>query len=293
MKRLLAYLFFSVGFVAAAQDKIYLLDGSCRIAKVLEIAPDYITIVPLSESGAPFINSNETIQKNTVLLVEYKNGTIEVYNKPDKTTAYTSNTTKTIREKKDAGNVSLFNLASLNTLALCNSDITGFFERLVQNKKLGFGAMASYNFNKYVTAPNSFMFILNNAKKNYDVGIFANFYPAHFKRRTTFSMGLMIKYTSFNFSSIIEEKIGTATNIKYVASKGDQLATIVTIGTHRYLSKNFFVKTLAGIGVFRLKGDYKQQFNYLSNKENKPGDPVYNYNFLPKIYLGLNFGYNF
>lgn len=293
MKKLLIFLFFSAGFAASAQDKIYLLDGSCRVVKVLEIAPDYITIVPLSESGAPFINSNETIPKNTVLLVEYKNGAIELYNKPDKTTVYTSNSPKTVREKKDADNVSFFNLASLNTLALCNSDITGFFERLVQSKKLGFGAMASYNFNKYVTAPNLFMLILNNAKKNYDVGIFANFYPAHFKRRTTFSLGLMIKYTSFNFSSVIEEKIGTATNIRYVASKGDQLATLVTIGTHRYLTKKFFVKTFAGIGAFRLKGDYKQQYNYLSNKENKPGDPVYNYNFLPKIYLGVNFGYTF
>lgn len=165
MKKLLIFLFFSAGFAASAQDKIYLLDGSCRVVKVLEIAPDYITIVPLSESGAPFINSNETIPKNTVLLVEYKNGAIELYNKPDKTTVYTSNSPKTVREKKDADNVSFFNLASLNTLALCNSDITGFFERLVQSKKLGFGAMASYNFNKYVTAPNLFMLILNNAKK--------------------------------------------------------------------------------------------------------------------------------
>ncbi len=269
------------------------MDGSCKVAKVLEIGPDYITIVPLSESGAPFVDANELVQKNAVLLIEYKNGSVEIYNKPGQTAVFNPDGEQNKLIKKDKEDITFYNFASINTLALCNSDISGFFERLSQTRGAGLGLIASYNFNRFVTAPNSFLLILNNAKKNYDIGAFVNFYPTHFKRRSNFTFGLMFKYTSFNFDRLVEEKNGNTTIVKYIPSKGNQLATIVTIGAHRYLTKNIFIKTIAGIGGFKLKGDYKQQFNYFINKDNKPGDPVYNYNFLPKIYLGLNLGFDF
>lgn len=270
-----------------------MLDGSLKNAKVLEIAPDSITIVPLSESGAPFLNSNETVPKALVLLIEYKNGTIEIYNVPKKNATYNSEGVATIHSKSDAENINLYNFVSINTLALCYSDISGFFEHLHKNKFIGFGAMAAFNFNTYVTFPDSRVTVLNNAKKNYDIGLFANFYPTRFKRRSNFYVGILVKYTSFNFSRVVEDNTGGSVSIRYFPSEGSQLATLATIGNHRILSKRFYLKTFAGLGAFKLKGDYKQQYNYIINKDNKPGESVVNYNYLLKIYLGVNLGFEF
>ena len=292
MKSLLVYSFLISAFIARGQDKVYFMDGTCRTVKVLEIAPDNIIIVPLSESGAPFIDANETISKSEVILIEYKSGMVEIFNTPENTAIYNANGSMR-KDMKKEGQSFAFNFASLNTLALCNADISAFYEHLLPSKRFGFGGMAAYNFNHYAVLPNAFISILNNAKKNYDAGVFANFYPAHFKRRTTFYFGTLFKYTSFNFDKIIEEKTGGAVNIKYLPTKGSQMATIVTIGTHSAFGKNLFFKTIAGIGGFKLKGDYKEQFNYRLNAENKPTDPTVNYTVLPKIYLGLNLGFSF
>lgn len=275
-----------------AQDRIYLQDGSCKIAKVLEIAPDQITIVPLSESGAPFIDANELIAKDQVILIEYKNGTVEFFNAPQQSLVVHANGHADKFSRRNPGEISFQNLASLNTLALCNSDIAGFFEHLTPGKRAGFGLMAAYNFNQYVTLQNAFMAVLSNAKKNYDIGVFMNLYPSHFKRRNTFYYGILFKYTSFNFTSIIEENIGNAVEIKYVPSKGSQLATIFTLGAQTYLSKTVFLKTIVGLGGFNLRGAYKQQFNYIINLNNPSNSPA-NASFLPKIYLGVNLGFNF
>jgi len=268
------------------------MDGTTRLVKVLEIAPDNITIVPISESGAPFADANEVISKNDIILIEYKSGLVEVYTLPQKTAIYNANGGLRKDIKKE-GQELAFNFASVNTLALCNSDISVFFERLIQSKKLGFGFMTAYNFNNYVTLPNVFLRVLNNAKKNYDVGGFVNFYPGHFKRKTTFYFGALIKYTSFSFSKLVEDNTSGTAVIRYVPANGYQLSTIIDVGTHSYIGKNFFFKTIFGIGGFKLNGDFKQQFNYILNQNNKPTDPPVNYNFLPKLYVGLNIGFNF
>lgn len=278
--------------MAPAQDRIYLMDGTCKVAKVLEIAPDQITVVELSESGAPFVDANETIFKNQIVLIEFKNGAIEFFNVPQQSLVVHPNGRVNKPAARNADGFSFQNFASLNTLALCNSDISGFFEHLSANKRAGFGLMAAYNFNRYVTVQNAFIAILNNAKKNYDIGAFVNLYPSQFKKRNTFYCGILFKYTSFNFTSLIEENIGNSVHIKYIPSKGSQLATLFTIGGHTQLSKTVFLKTIAGLGGFNLRGAYKQQFNYQMNANNTSTTP-YNTRFLPKIYLGANLGFNF
>jgi hypothetical protein len=105
-------------------------------------------------------------------------------------------------------------------------------------------------------------------------------------------VGLMIKYTDFSFNKSINTGIpGTnASSITYKATKGNQLATLITAGTHTYLNDRFFVKTIAGIGAFKLKGDYKREYNLQINNN---GSGAGSFNFLPKMYLGINIGYNF
>lgn len=274
------------------QDKLYMLDGSMRLVKVLQIAPDNITIVPLSESGAPFRDADEVIAKSQVLFIEYKSGVIEVYSSPEKSFIYNPNGTIRKEVTKDEQEFS-FNFASLNTLALCNADLSGFFEHLLPSKKIGFGGMAAYNFNRNVISPNQFLLVLNNAKKNYDAGAFLNFYPGHFKRKVTLYFGVMFKYTAFSYNKVTSTITGQSATLTYAPAKGSQLATLIDLGFHARLGRNMFLKTIAGLGGFRLKGDYKEQVNYYMNSNAQPGEPTLNYGLLPKIYLGLNFGFSF
>lgn len=285
MKYLILYIIVFVCFITRAQDKIYLLDGSKKVVKILEVGIDAVEYSDLSESGAPFLNSKETLPNRKILLVEYKNGKIEIFNQPEKSSISTSQGLVTSSIKKTDNRLNNNNFIYFNTLALCNADIAGFYEHLVPSKKIGLGLMVAYNFNPYAISPNLFIAVLYNAKKNYDAGGFINFYPSAFKRRVTFSYGILIKYTAFSFS----KNTGTATNVVYVPANGSQLATIVNIGTHSNLSKNLFLKTMIGLGGFTLKGDYKQQFNAILSENNNGTD--YNYTFLPKLYFGLNLGF--
>lgn len=302
MKTRFLCFFLVFGLRLLAQDKIYMQDGGRVVAKVLEIGHDDITVVPISESGAPFINANEKILKRDIVLIEYKNGTIEYFNTPRKDVVSDGDSRKVESQKKMTDKVIYHNFASINTLALCNSDIAGFFEHLSDNSKFGFGIMAAYNFNKYAGGQNTFIAILNGAKKTYDAGAFVNLYPAGFKRRSTFYLGLMMKYTAFTFNSTQELNSGGQVSYKYVPAKGSQLATMFTIGNQTNLTKTIFIKTIVGLGAFTLRGDYKEELNYQMNinlqANSNPGSPntntkPVNYGMLPKLYFGVNIGCNF
>lgn len=279
------YLLLVLSLFVKAQDKLYLLDGSKKLVKVLEIGIDDVTYAELSESGAPFANDRSVIAKSEILLIEFKNGSVEIFNRPEKNSVSTSQGLVTNSVKKPENQIINSNLVYLNTLALCNADIALFYEYLFPQKKLGLGVMAAYNFNQYATFSNFNIAVLNNGKKNYDVGAFFNFYPSAFKKKISLSYGLMVKYTSLSFS----KNTGTPTNIVYAPASGGQLATMLTFGTQRLLTKNMFLKTQIGIGGFFLKGDYKEEYNEVLN--DPTATTVTTYNFLLKMYVGLNLGF--
>lgn len=102
-------------------------------------------------------------------------------------------------------------------------------------------------------------------------------------------MGLLLKYCAFKFTSENVDPVSSL--VTYSPAEGSQLAAMFQIGSHHIVSNNFFVKTILAIGGIGLKGDFKQQFNYNLNKNN-PGSE-YDVRYLPKIYLGLNTGFNF
>ena len=166
MKNLCLYLCFLSSLSALAQDKLYLLDGTKKTVKILEVGIDAIIYAELSESGAPFIDSKETLPISNLMLVEYKNGVVEIFNRPEKNSVSTSQGLVSQATKKNAEQSNNTNLISLNTVALCNADISGFYEYILPSKKVGLGIMAAYNFNLYATNPNLFIAILNNGKKN-------------------------------------------------------------------------------------------------------------------------------
>jgi hypothetical protein len=293
--RLLFNLFFlAIVLNAASQDKLYYINGSSKLVFVREINPNEIIIETDS--------TTETILKEEVLLIEYKNGLVDVFNSPKESKIINLNSQQKNNLHNQNKPLFNYNLVSINTLALCNADASAFYERILQNKKIGFGVMGAYNFNPLSIGPNTFINILNNAKKNYDLGIYCNFYPRAFSKKTFITYGILFKQTNFSFNLVTEDtiKIGgnTSTNINYKYTKGNQFATLFNIGTNTTVLSNCFIKTYFGLGGFNLRGDYKKAYNAeydknnISNNNNTPPEKA-NFSFLPKLYIGINIGYAF
>lgn len=286
MKKAIFCFFCLIGVTVLAQDKLYLLSGNKLTVKILEIGPNKIIYSELSESGAPFVGSKETVNVSEVLLIEYKNGTVEIFNQPDKDVVSTSQGLISREIQKNSESSDNSNLLSLNTLALCISDISVFYEYLLPSRKIGIGAMAAYNFNVLANASNLYISVLNNGKKDYDLGAYLNFYFGNPQKKTRFSSGFMIKYTAISFST----NTGTSTSIVYEPTTGSQTAFLATFGFINKLSGNLIFKPFIGVGGFSLKGDYKTEINEILNSN---GSGSYqSFSVLPKIYLGFNLGFS-
>ena len=274
----------------SAQDKIYYINGLCKQMHVLQISSD--TIIAETDS------TTETILTQNILLIEYKNGTIDVFNLPTQSKIINTNSVQKNNIHNQNKPLFNFNLASYNALALCNADISAFYERILQNKKIGLGVMGAYNFNIHAIGTNAFISILNNAKKNYDLGIYFNYYPKAFLKKTTISYGILFKQTNFSYNIVTIDSVNvggqTSTTVIFKPAVGNQFATIFNIGSHTTILQNFFIKTFFGIGGFNLRGDYKNQFNYEVNKQqNNQNQTQSNLSFLPKLYIGINIGFAF
>jgi hypothetical protein len=275
-------------FGMKGQDKIYYLDGNTKSCNITSLTDEYINI---ETNGA-----EEAINKSVVLLIEYRNGSIEVINLPRQDATFNPKEPYAPSEKARNRSDYKLNYASLNTLALCNADVAGFYEYMPKGQMFSFGVMGAYNFNLNATFQNNFLSRLSNAKKNYDIGATFNVFPFELTEDIEIYLGVMIKYTDFSFDKVKIDSVkvsgGYSYNVSYSPAKGSQLATIITIGTHTFLSDQFFIRTIAGLGAFKLKGEYKEQFNMEINKNKTPAE-TFTYNFLPKMYLGINLGFNF
>lgn len=264
--------FFSFSF-CLSQDKIFFLDGSAITGKVLEVGPETVKI-----------NSNADrtiIYKNEILLIEYKNGSIDYFTAPPENKIYNTNEMEDPSVRKPQVLPAQQNFASINALAVANADISGFYEYITRTGSMGFGVMGAYNFNIHANLQNAFIFILTNGKKNYDLGAFANIYTSDLTDGKSFYYGILFKYTSLTFSGIRDT---TTSVISYTTEKGSQLATIFTIGTHYSLPGSVFIKTMAGLGGFNMRGRYREEYNRINAS---------NYYFRPKFYFGINIGFNF
>lgn len=271
-----------------AQDKIYLLNGYSKTGKVLEVGVEEIILDSEGETLKLF--------KEDILLIEYKNGTIEKYTEPYQNVVLNPDPVTPTDVAPADKELFPANYLSLNALALCNSDISGFYERVLGNRQIGIGLMGAYNFNPYASLFNAHISTLDNAKKTYDLGTFLNFYSNPFRNKTTLSYGVILKYTGFNFTSVTEKTVTVgglvSVNAERRPASGSQLATIFTIGSHTRLTNNMFIKTFFGLGGFNLKGVYKDQYNYFQ-KKTSTRQGSHESRFLLKAYLGVNIGYSF
>ena len=272
MRSFVLSLFIFLCINAFSQDKVYLLNGECYKGKVTEVQSENIKLR----------NSDRAIiYKDEILLIEYPNGVIENYNSPPKDLVYFQPGAENKVDRQMLNDLKR-NRLSINALALANADISCFYEYLTRDKSVGFGAMGAYNFNLHANAQNAFIAILNNSKKNYDLGAYVNFYTDSKESKSSFYYGVLFKYTDFTFSQLSD----SSNVVKFTTRKGNQIATIFTIGTHVNLTDDIFIKSIFGLGGFNMKGAYKQEFNRIVNAG-------ISYTFMFKLYFGINIGFNF
>ena len=287
MKYLVSYTFILLTFLLKSQDKIYLVNGETKTGTLTKLGEEFITI------KTSIIDSTE-IHKSSILVIEFENGKVQKINAAEKDVLIKVSESPEINFNLPAKADVFCNDISINTLAFCNADFSAFYERFVFHEKIGLGVMGSYNFNTRATVLNSFIALLNNGKKNYDLGGFINFYPLEFEKNHFLHFGIMYKYMTFSYSSIkLTNNIGGnqgAAISTYSSAKGFQSATMLTTGSYSRFNNNFFIKTIFGLGTFKLKNDYLEQYNLLSNnnKNNAQSNTTY---ILPKMYIGINLGF--
>ncbi len=282
MKGVYFCLLLLLSLITVAQDKIYLLDGQRIDGKVKEISSKTI----LYTNDISTLN----IDVELVLLIEFSNGSTQVFNNPKKSVYKPNNFYPGSQTKMNE--VLLRNELYVNTLSLFNADLSLYYEYRLSSKKTGLGFTGTYNFNQYATVPNAFIAVLNNGKKIYDAGVFVNFYTRQKPSQPYFYYGIVFKYTAFNFTSIREDSVllnnTVSVNIHYEEASGSQFSTLFNLGIHSDLGNSMFLKSFFSLGFFALTGVYKEQLNYtLSDPQSG-----YNANFtiLPKASLGICLG---
>jgi len=284
LKYISVVLFVTLGFCVKSQDLIYLNGGSKFEGLVKEINETSIKYKNINNPEGP----TYVIAKSDVLFIEYKNGNVDIINKnPNPVTP--KSTTPTAGEKKEPklpkpSEVYYMNKNSLmiNGLALTNADITLLYERDLLQNHLGVMVLGSYNFNTRTTWPNLYLMELSNSKKNYDVGLGLNFYPS-VRKKSQYFVGLMVKYMNYSFDReiTVQEDIGgfIFEKIEIQKAQGYQLATMIVNGFQVRITPTFTYKAFVGIGPFSGDSDLM--------KTDIGGSGI------PKMYLGICFGYRF
>lgn len=270
-----------------AQDLIYLNNGVKFDALVKEITTNEIKYKNVNNPDGP----TYVISQREVLFIEYKNGTVEVINK-NPATVSPKPTTPTAGEKekevKKATPLDVYymnkNSVLINGLALMNADITFMYERDFANGHLSVLALGGYNFNNVTTWPNAYLQQMSNSKKNYDLGLGLNFFPSN-RRKAQYFMGIMVKYLNYSFDKEITnvDANGFPTSVSIEKAQGYQLATMFLNGFQVRVTPSFTYKALVGVGQFSSDSDLK--YALYGGETNSIS--------LPKMYLGICFGYRF
>lgn len=279
--------FLSATCLLQSQDLIYLNNGSKFEAKVKELTPSEIKYKNINNPDGP----TYVISKSDVLLIEYKNGNVDVINKNPMSVSPKSLSPATAETKvaKKPSPTDLYylnkNAIHINALALVNADITLMYERDFANNHLSVLALGGYNFNKVTTWPNLYIkSSLANTKKNYDAGLGLNFFPST-RRKAQYFLGVLVKYMNYSFDRevLVQEVVSGVTYDKLEIQKaeGYQIATMLLNGFQVRLTPAITYKAFIGIGPFSADADLKKEL--YGNSEST----------FPKAYLGICIGYRF
>jgi hypothetical protein len=228
--------------------------------------------------------------KRDLLLIEHADGSVEIFNRPVAESAYDdARHGPLLTEDKTK------NLVSWNTLALCNSDLSLFYERLLLGKMCGTGVMAAYNFNLHASLQNINIYLLNNGTKLYDLGAYIHIYPNGLDNMFSPFFGMMFKYTALSFN-VVKQDASTGGVTKFIPATGGQPAFLFLGGMQWDVNSRFFLRGFGSLGFFSLQGEYRAEYNRLRNEDRKASDPKAkdeNVGALLKLYFGINAGVKF
>jgi hypothetical protein len=292
-------------FGLRSQDLIYLTNGTKFQGIVKEISPTELKYKSLNNPDGP----TYVVAKNTVLFIEYKNGTVDVINKNPQPVSPQQETVVPKKEVKKNPNEMYYlnkNSIMINGLALTNADITLLYDREFAKSHLSVTLLGGYNFNVTTTWENLYISeLLVEPKKHYDVGFGINFYPST-RRKAQYFVGLMMKYMNYTYKREVEtEQIINGfsyVSSTYVPAESYEIATMIVNGLQVRISPFLNYKLFAGIGAYPLQGDLRRAWeekngtgNYSNNNSSNGSSSSQNYtpNNIPKIYLGMCFGYRF
>lgn len=267
-----------------AQDLIYLNNGLKFEAQVKEITTSEIKYKNFNNPEGP----TYVISQKDVLFIEYKNGTVEIINKNPISISPKPTTPTAAKKEEKSSPIDLYymnkNNLFINGLALMNADITFMYEREFFKSHLSVMALGGYNFNEKTTWLNAYIKELENTKKNYDIGLGVNFYPSN-RRKAQYFMGIMVKYMNYSFDRQINQVDANGFPLPVLIEKaqGYQLSTMFLNGFQVRITPNFTYKAFVGLGQFSSDSDLHNALYSGTNSSTS----------LPKIYLGICFGYRF
>ena len=274
-----------------AQDRVFYLDGTSKLCKVLDVNSEHIKI---ADEQSP----ESIIARAYIMMIEYKNGYVDIFNVPTEDSELGGKQENEEVIKPLKASQFKHSYASINTMGLCNADISGTYEYMPNTIPLTFGVMGAYNFNIRGSIQNANISVLDNGKKNYDLGFTINYFPASGDEGAEkISIGLMFKYTDFNYTTTHIDSTGSAGSripvTTYQRHNGHQFSTLGTASYHLNFKNGFFMRGIVGLGFFKLERSYRDAYNEVSNRDQKPGQAYIDHQYLAKGYLALNIGFNF
>ncbi len=301
---LLFFGFMIITDLVLGQDVIYKIDGSKFSGQVTEITPEELKYKSAENPTGP----TYVVSIQTILLIEYKNGTIEYVTKDPKTVVPGKDgedpdkgKNKPSSKIKKPENDLLYlnkNTLLLNGAALANADITFLYDREFLNGHLSANALAGYNFNPHVTWPNSFVRQLAHTKKNYDLGFGINLYPIT-GTKVQYYLGMLFKYMNYSYDKevpVYQTINGNVykTGIEYQKTTDYQFSTLLVNGIQVRITPTFNYKIFLGLGGFNAKGELYDKLNDNGGSSSSNGSSTgSSIRTFPKMYIGTCFGFRF
>lgn len=235
-----------------SQDVIFKKDGSKVEAKIIEIGTLELKYKKISNIDGP----SYAILKSDVLLVNYQNGTVEIFNNGGSQSPVAANS------KKDSS-VALFastlgkNIISFDMAAILFSTITVSYERVSSKYNLGFRIPISYTMNqKNGQFIGSYYDEYFPKRSNiFNTGLDVNFYPAG-QGKLKYVVGPSIKVGLLRYYEFIYDYYLYPSYYGYKAKQDPYYFVSLKNGMVMQPSKSFYMSANIYLGYVRTDVNY-------------------------------------
>jgi hypothetical protein len=265
------FLFFVIFRIASGQDIIYFTNGGKLNCKVTEINEDFIFYKDT-------IGIEERIEKSKVILVNYKNGSVEVYNLPKQEQAKNPINIKKAQQKLD-------NCFAYNVTALTIGDVCFNYSKIVFNSIIDVGGSAAINFYENATIFNRKLTLLPRSRRNFELGVFINFNlnTNHYKK-IVYQVGFFYKYNNFYYTNPHNRLIN---GLEYRNSFKNSI--LFTFGFKYLVTQQVNLRFSFGVGLEK----YDLAFVNELKRTRSRGNNVITEPTAPAGHLGLTLEYKF